>query len=219
MEGRNPTVNMTKTQNKYHYAEERPSSCNLCEPPYGMGGSLHRANDPTHRDRMCRRWGVGSYRGGQSLGSEAYTKTASDDPNSDFDSYADAHSDPDGYSYGYVYADTFGDCYANGNADSNSYRDTNSYGYIHANPDGYSCGYAHTNSHADADTNTDSHGDANSSCWSGSGLQFQRRKRDDGNRCLRPWYYWQHHRSDLDHRRQIWQCVEFQWIERLCGPG
>ena len=55
--------------------------------------------------------------------------------------------------------------YANtyGNADNNSYRDTNSYGYIHAdtyadshsyiyaNPNGYSYGYIHTNSHADTD--------------------------------------------------------------------
>ena len=52
--------------------------------------------------------------------------------------------------------------------------------------------------------------------WSGSGLQFQRRKRDDSNRCLRQWHNRQHHRSNLDHRRQKWQCVEFQRFKQLC---
>ena len=55
---------------------------------------------------MCRRWGVGFYRGGQSLGStqEAYPNS---DTHGDPDSYAGAHSDPDGYTNGngYVYAD------------------------------------------------------------------------------------------------------------------
>jgi len=164
---------------------------------------------------MFRGCGVGSYRGGQSLGSTQEDAYSDPDSNTygDPDSYANAHSDPDGYTNGngYVYADANGYSYANGNADSNFYHHTNSHSYIHANPNSYSYGYVHTNSYSDTISN--------SSCWSGSGLQFQRGERDDGNRCFRQWYYWQHHRSDLDHRRQIWQCVEFQWVERLCGPG
>jgi hypothetical protein len=68
-------------------------------------------NEPTHRDRMFRRCGVGSYRGGQSLGNTedaAYHNPNSDsDTHCDPDSYAAAHSDPDGYTNGnsYVYAD------------------------------------------------------------------------------------------------------------------
>jgi hypothetical protein len=64
---------------------------------------------------MFRRCGVGSYRGGQSLGSTqeaAYPNPNSDpdsngDAHSDPDSNGDAHSDPDGYTNGngYVYAD------------------------------------------------------------------------------------------------------------------
>jgi hypothetical protein len=69
---------------------------------------------------MRRRWGVGFYRGGQSLG-EAANPNPNSDPDSntygDPDSYADAHSDPDGYTNGngngYVYAD------ANPNRNSN----------------------------------------------------------------------------------------------------
>jgi hypothetical protein len=84
---------------------------------------------------MYRRWGVGSYRGGQSLGSTAARQGA-----------AYPNSDPDGYTNGngYVHTNSYGDTYANGNADRNSHRDTNSYGYIHANPNGYV--YADANS-------------------------------------------------------------------------
>ncbi len=73
---------------------------------------------------MFRRWGVGFYRGGQSLGSTQ--QAAYPNPNSDPDS--NTHSDPDGYANGngYVYADAHRepDGYTNGNgyvyADANS---------------------------------------------------------------------------------------------------
>jgi hypothetical protein len=73
---------------------------------------------------MFRRWGVGFYRGGQSLGS---TQEAAY-PNSDPDS--NTYGDPDGYTdgNGYVYAN----------------------GYSHSDPDGYTNGngyvYADANS-------------------------------------------------------------------------
>jgi len=85
---------------------------------------------------MCRRWGVGSYRGGQSLGE------AQADPNSDTHGYSDSHAD--GYSH------------------SNTYGDPDSYAVAHGEPDGYTNG----NGYVYADPNPDSDGyvyaDANS---------------------------------------------------------
>ena len=106
------------------------------------------------------------------------------------------------YGYTYSYRNTYRYIYA--------YRDTYSYSYIHANPYGHSYTYVHTNSYSDTDAN------ANSPCWSGSSLQFQRGERDDSNRCFWPWHNWDRSRNYVDHRRQKWQCVEFQRFEQLC---
>jgi len=59
---------MTKTQNKYHYPEETPSSYNMHEAIEPECQAFSR-NEPTHRDCMFRGCGVGSRRGGQSPGS------------------------------------------------------------------------------------------------------------------------------------------------------
>src|SRR4029077_21292080 len=87
---------------------------------------------------MCRRWGVGFYRGGQSLGS---TQEAAY-PNSDPDSNSDAHSDPNSY--------------AGGHSDPNSYAgghsDPDSNGDAHSAPDGYTNGYGYV--YADANSVT-----------------------------------------------------------------
>ena len=55
---------------------------------------------------------------------------------------------------------------------NSSNRDTDSNSYIHANPNGYSTATFTPTRHTYTYSNADSHGDANSACWSGSSLQF-----------------------------------------------
>jgi hypothetical protein len=75
---------------------------------------------------MYRRWGVGFYRGRQSLGSTQSTQTTAY-PDPDSNSYVDAHREPDGYTNGNGYVDAHRepDGYTNGNgyvyADANSF--------------------------------------------------------------------------------------------------
>ena len=92
---------------------------------------------------MYRRWGVGFYRGGQSLGSTQSTQTTAYlDPNPDSNSYVDAHGEPDGYTNGNGYVDAHGepDGYTNGNG--YVYADTNS------DPDGYGNGYVYADANS-----------------------------------------------------------------------
>ena len=124
--------------------------------------------------------------------------------NSDWDTYAHGNLYTDGYchSYSCTHSNTFTN--SNGHSYSCTNGDSDTHSSTHTDPNSYY--YASTNS----DTN------ANTRYWPGGCLQFRCGQWNDGNGCVRRWHNWYPSGSDVDHRRQIRRCTEFQWIEQLC---